>query len=355
MNAEQLLEFLVSIPSVSGNERQLADRLCALLTGEGFALKREGDSLYFSLGAETGPHLLLLSHLDTVPACAGWKSDPHVALVERDRLIGLGANDAKGCVAAMILAARELRPMNLEGKVTFAFVAEEERGGEGIQATRLKLGAIDAAIVGEPTALQICHAQRGMLILHCKARGEGAHVAHAELGENAIHKAARDIERLAAMEFEPHDALGTTRAQVTQINGGLARNQVPDLCQFLVDLRTTPNLKHDALTARISAALESEVTVHSARYEPVATDLSEPVVQAALAASGRREAIGSATASDWAFLRDVPAIKAGPGDTARSHRPNEYLLFSELEAGAAFYVRLTRSYFSLMTKEVAHA
>ncbi len=238
--------------------------------------------------------------------------------------------------------------------MTFAFVAQEETTGEGIRATRPRLGEIDAAVVGEPTRLEICAAQRGILLLKCTARGEGAHVAHASLGENAIHKATRDIARLTAMKFEPHPVLGATQAQVTQIAGGLARNQVPDACEFFVDFRTTPNLDHAELAAEIGVALESEVAIQSERYRPVATDLSEPIVQAALAASGHTKPIGSATASDWAFLSDIPAVKAGPGDSARSHRPNEYLLIEELEAGAQFYSGLAREYFARMRQEATH-
>lgn len=354
MNAVELLAFLVATPSVSGSEQQLADQLREILSTDGFAVQREGHSLWFSLGREARPHLLFVSHLDTVPACAGWASEATRPVVADGKLTGLGANDAKGCVAAMILAARELRGNELGGRVTFAFVAQEETTGEGIRATRSKLGEIDAAVVGEPTGLEICAAQRGILILKCTARGEGAHVAHASLGDNAIHKAARDIARLAEMEFEPHPVLGTTQAQVTKIGGGLALNQVPDACEFFVDFRTTPNLNHAKLAAEIGAALESEVAIQSERYLSVATDLAEPIVRAALAASGRARAIGSATASDWAFLSDIPAVKAGPGDSARSHRPNEYLLLTELDAGAKFYGRLAHEYFARITQEAAH-
>ena len=189
-----------------------------------------------------------------------------------------------------------------------------------------------------------------MLILRCTAQGEAAHAAHAHLGENAIHKAARDIARLAEMRFEPHERLGTAHAQVTQIQAGMARNQVPDRCEFFVDIRTTPNLDHAAVAAAIDAALESEVTIHSQRYEPVATDESEPIVRAALAAAGRSSTVGSATTSDWAFLKGVPAVKVGPGDTRRSHRPNEFLFLHELEAGAAFYSSLVRNYFAHVAK-----
>lgn len=356
MNGPQVLKFLVAIPSLSGAEDDLAGQLQEMLRTEGFAVQRTGNNLWFSVGNEARPHLLMLSHLDTVPACEGWASEAQSPLVAGEKLTGLGANDAKGCVAAMILAARALCAETLSGRVTFAFVAQEETDGAGIRETLPQLGLLDAAVVGEPTSLEICAAQRGMLILRCTAHGEAAHVAHGELGENAIEKAARDVARLADMQFEPHATLGVARAQVTQISGGRARNQVPDRCEFFVDIRTTPNLDHARLAALIGDALESEVVVHSSRYEPVATDLAEPIVRAALAAAGKGEAIGSSTTSDWAFLRGLPAVKAGPGDTARSHRPNEYLLFSELEAGARFYRDLARAYLaSKLKEEAAHA
>lgn len=355
MNGAQLLEFLVSVPSVSGSEQQLVDQLSRHLSEQGFRVQREGDSLWFTIGDGAGPHLLMLSHIDTVPPSEGWNSDPLKPLLADGKLTGLGANDAKGCVAAMILAAREFQHERLDGRVTLAFVAQEETGGDGIRAIKPKLGAINAAVVGEPTSLEICTAQRGMLILRCVAHGEAAHAAHAHLGENAVHKAARDVARLAEMQFEPHGRLGVARPQVTQISGGRARNQVPDRCEFFVDLRTTPNLDHSEVVAAIDAALESEVVVHSQRYEPVATEESEPIVQAALAATGASETVGSVTTSDWAFLKGTPAVKAGPGDTRRSHRPNEFLMLSELEAGAAFYGSLIRNYFALLAKEVTHA
>jgi acetylornithine deacetylase len=354
MNAAQLLEFLVSTPSVSGDEVKIANDLSSILSEEGFSIQREGNSIWWTLGKCERPHLVLLSHLDTVPPCAGWNSPPFEPQVEDGKLVGLGANDAKGCVAAMIMAAREIQHGDFEGSITFAFVADEERGGEGIRTIKPKLGQIDAALVGEPTGLEVCTSQRGLLILRCTAHGKAAHAAHAHLGENAIHKAARDISRLAAVEFEAHEDLDATRANVTQITGGLARNQVPDRCEFFVDLRTTPNLDHAAVITEIGVRLESEVTVHSHRYEPVATNASELVVRAALEVAKAAAGIGSTTTSDWAFLKGIPVVKVGPGNTNRSHRPNEYLLLSELEAGATFYSRFVHAYFRMATAEVVH-
>lgn len=354
MNAVQLLEFLVSTPSVSGNEGKIASDLNGILSEEGFRIQREGNSIWFTLGKGETPHLLLLSHLDTVPPCAGWNSEPFKAQFEDGKIMGLGANDAKGSVAAMILTAREIQDRDAEGSITFAFVADEERGGEGIRTIKPKLGHIDAAVVGEPTGLQVCTAQRGLLILRCTAHGKASHAAHAHLGENAIHKAARDISRLAAIEFEAHEDLGATRAEVTQITGGLARNQIPDRCEFFVDLRTTPNLDHATVADEIGAMLESEIAIHSHRYEPVATNVSEVVVRAALEAANASAGIASVTTSDWAFLKGIPTVKVGPGDTNRSHRPNEYLLLSELKEGTAFYSRFIHTYFRMAAKEVVH-
>lgn len=342
MEPGALLESLVAVPSVSGAEQKLADHVAGIVAGMGLEPRRIGANVWFETGGE-GPRILFVSHLDTVPPCDGWSGDPFTPRWEGERLTGLGANDAKGCVAAMLLAAGRLG--DLQGaRAVFAFVAGEEVGGKGIQEVLPELGALDAAVVGEPTGLDVCAAQRGMLILRCTARGESAHVAHAGLGENAIHKAARDIDRLARMTFEPHPLLGATRAQVTTVQGGRARNMVPDACEFFVDLRTTPNLDHEATAERIGRILESDVAVHSLRYRAVATGASSPVVKAALAASGRKAPVGSATASDWAFLAHLPAVKAGPGDTHRSHRPDEWITLTELKAGAAFYEALARNF-----------
>ena len=104
MEPAALLQSLVASPSVSGAEGPLADHLTALLAGEGFQVHRQGHNLWFEVGAR-GPRLLLVSHLDTVPPCADWSQDPQQPWWVGDRLFGLGATDAKGCVAALILAA----------------------------------------------------------------------------------------------------------------------------------------------------------------------------------------------------------------------------------------------------------
>lgn len=351
MTPAQLIEALVGIPSVSGSEGALSEFLFQQLSAAGYRVQRLGHNLWFEVG-KGSPRLLFVSHLDTVPPCAGWSTDPHKPHWQGESLHGLGANDAKGCVAAMVLAAQML--VDAEGTAVFAFVREEEVGGKGIQELLPSLGKLDAAVVGEPTSLKVCAAQRGMLVLQCTAKGVSAHVAHAKLGENAVHKAARDMVKLEAMAFEAHPLLGVTRPVVTQVSGGLARNQVPDACEFVVDLRTTPNLKDEEVTARLAAELESQVAVLASGYRPMATDPAHPIVKAALKAAGAKGPVGSDTTSDWAFLGSLPAVKVGPGDTMRSHRPNEWISLKELNAGTSFYAALAREFFRLKALEACH-
>ena len=355
MSPAELLTLLVGTPSVSGEEGPLADLVQELVSAKGLEVHRQGNNLWFAFGKKGASRLLLNSHLDTVPPCAGWQGDPFTPIWTGQRLQGLGANDAKGCVAAILLAAFDLSKQALAGEVVVAFSAEEETGGQGIVTFLDQLGPLDGAVVGEPTGLRICAAQRGLLILKCTARGQSGHVANAQMlgAENAIHKAARDISRIAAMDFPVHPLLGSQKAQVTGIQGGLRRNQVPDTCEFFIDLRTGPDQDHQSLAASFQRLLESEVAIHSKRYLPKGTDPNHSIVRASLQAAGKAGPVGSGTTSDWAFLGDIPAVKAGPGDTFRSHTPNEYLTLPELEAGAAFYTQLVPAFFKLQVPHEA--
>lgn len=342
MSPQDLLSRFVSICSMSKEEGEAADFVYGLLEEWGGNPQRNGHNVWAEVG-EAGPRILLNSHLDTVPVGEGWSSDPWNGEWQGGRLTALGANDAKGCGAALLCAFHQVIQNQLaHGRVMIALTAEEEIGGAGGIGPMMETwGEFDAAIVGEPTGMEPCTAQRGMLLLTCTAEGKTAHVAHPEEGENAVAKAARDVARLHEMSFEPHVALGTTRPQVTKIEGGIALNQIPDRCSFHVDLRTTPNLDSEEVTARIKEELESEAVIRSDRYEPKETAEFEPIVQAAIEASDR-EPVGSVTVSDWAFLGDIPAVKMGPGDTLRSHTPNEYLLESELLEAVEIYERTIR-------------
>lgn len=344
---------MVAVRSVSGEEAALADLLTAELSAEGLAVQRSAANLWCAVGDQPRPRLLLNSHIDTVPPGAGWSGDPWTLRTIGERLTGLGANDAKGCVTAMTECALRLqcrlrRGETLGGTVVLALTAEEETSGPGLSAILPALAPLDAALVGEPTGLTPMIAQRGLLILRCVARGRSGHPANTPSGggDNAIHTAAADISALHALDWGPaHPLLGRCHAHVTMIAGGVARNVVPDTCEFFVDIRTTPPERHADLVQRARAAARSEVHVHSDRLEAMETPADSVIVQAVRTALPEGRPAGSPAMSDMVFLTGVPAVKIGPGETRRSHTADEYVTAAELQAGADAYERIALEYF----------
>jgi acetylornithine deacetylase len=225
-----------------------------------------------------------------------------------------------------------------------AATCEEETSGQGLEALLKELPKPDAAVIGEPTGLQPAVAQKGLLLLEITARGRSAHAAWGG-GDNAVEKAARDVLALGKLRFDrEHPQLGRPSLAVTQISGGKRHNVIPDLCTTVVDIRTTPGYSSEELTAAVRAAVEGEVRVRSERLKARDVDPGHPIVRAALDANPGAKAFGSPTVSDWVFLNGTPAVKVGPGDSRRSHTPDEYVTTDELEAGAAFYEKLIRGY-----------
>jgi len=344
--AADLLQRLVAISSESGKEDGVVQALEEVLRGLGWEPRREGRNLYALLGTG-GPVLLLNSHTDTVPAGEGW-SKPPLGVREGGRIYGRGANDAKGCLTAMILgAARAYAQDPPAGRVCLAATCEEEISGQGLGALLPLLPRPDAAVVGEPTGLAPAVAQKGLLLLTVTVRGRSAHAAWGG-GVNAVHAAARDIVALSALPFErEHPLLGRPSLQVTLVKGGTRHNVIPDRCELTIDIRTTPDYRPEEIVALVQKAVGGEVEIRSRRLESVATDPGHPVVRAALAARPGTAPFGSPTVSDWVFLKDVPTVKVGPGDSRRSHTPDEYLETAELEEGVLFYERLIRGYHAL--------
>ncbi len=352
------LAGLVAVPSVSGSEDALATRVARELSAARLRVQREQNNVWCEVGDAPRPRLLLNSHLDTVPPGDGWSGEPWTPRRDGDRLIGLGANDAKGCVTAMIAAVfalhRRLRDGEaLGGTVVLALTAEEETSGKGLSHVLDALRPIDAALVGEPTGLTPMIAQRGLLILRCVARGRSGHPANTppDTADNAVINAARAMLRLAEADFgPPHPLLGRCHAHVTKISGGTALNVIPDACEFFVDIRTTPNQPHRELVGRLAGLLPCDVHVRSERLVPVQTAADAAIVRACIACTGRAAA-GSPTMSDMVFLSGIPSVKIGPGESVRSHTPDEFVFGRELAEGAAAYEAIVRRYL----REIASA
>ncbi len=352
---------LVRIPSLSHQEAAAADHVEAWARAvPGLVVGRLDDNVWASLG--DGDDLLLLaSHLDVVPPSAEHPFPPFEPTVRDGRVYGRGAVDAKASGAAMLaalarLAASGWRPPPA-GRVVVALTACEETGGgyNGMQAMRADvfghaLPEVSAALVGEPTELRPCLAQKGLLILTATARGRTAHAARAHLGDNAITRAARDLVRLDALTFDRADPLlGLPTATATLVEGGTAKNVVPDRCGFTLDVRSTPAYTHAELAELVAEHLESRVEVYSDRLVPCATPASAAVAASAtdaLVGLGMDAApFGSPTASDWIFLADVPAVKIGPGRSELSHTADEHVEIDQLVRAVDVYEAIARRYF----------
>jgi acetylornithine deacetylase len=344
---------IVGIRSVSGEEAALADHLESYLRRRGAAPLRLGNSLLVLHGPGTAetPVLLLDTHLDTVPPAPGWTRDPWNVEEEDGRIHGLGSNDAKASVAAMIAGFLAFLEVRLPVTLALALVEGEETRGTGTEAVLAELArrglAIEGAVIGEPTGLDLAVAQKGLMVLELVSRGEACHAAHAAaLGAtNAARLLARDLVALEGLDFgPPHEHLGPITLEPTQVRAGTARNVVPAEATAILDVRTTPALAREEIAKRVREAVRSEVRVLSDRLRPKETPAGAPLVEAARKVRPEARVFGSATLSDMAFLNGTPALKCGPGRTERSHTPDEYVLASEVLDGARFYTRLIGTY-----------
>ena len=360
LSREQLLALhrdLVATPSVSGDEVAIVSRLFSFLQDRGAAVELVGGSLVAWTGkapvkgdVESVALVVLNTHVDTVPPAPGWTREPLQAVSEAGKVFGLGANDAKASVAAMVGAFLAVSEVDLPFALALMLVRGEETKSVGtaeVVAEFNRRGLVPAmAVVGEPTGLDFAVAQKGLLVLELVARGEAAHAAHARtLGaRNAIVALARDLAAIAALSVQdggPLDPyLGRATVEPTVVSGGSARNVVPAEARAVLDCRTVPAEAPEALLARLRAVVESELVVLSDRLVPVATDASSALVAAALRARPEARLYGSATLSDLTFFRGIPALKVGPGESERSHRPDEFVHEDEIVAGAQFYERL---------------
>ena len=337
----QLLRILIIIPSFSREEDKTASAIELFLQDRNVKTFRKLNNIwaYNKFFDAAKPTLLLNSHHDTVKPNSGYKRDPFSADIEDGKLYGLGSNDAGGCVVSLIAAFLHFYEVkDLKYNLCIALTAEEEISGKnGLELILPELGDLDFAIVGEPTLMHMAIAEKGLMVLDCVAHGKAGHAAREE-GENAIYKAFQDIEWFRTYEFAKKSALfGPVKMSVTIIEAGSQHNVVPASCKFTVDVRVTDAYRNEEVLRIIRQYVNCDVAPRSTRLKPSSISPDHPIVKAGLALG--REAYGSPTTSDQALL-DIPSLKIGPGDSARSHTADEYICIDEISEGIALYVKL---------------
>lgn len=336
--AIELLRQLIATPSHTRDEGATADLLAAFLEQEGVTVERIHNNLIArSEGFDPARDTLLLnSHHDTVRPAASYTHNPYAPIIDSERLLGLGSNDAGASLVSLLEVFLALRTKQLPLNLMLIISAEEECGGEkGIRAVMPLYGEqITMAIVGEPTSMQAAVAERGLVVLDCVAKGKSGHAARGE-GINALYIALDDIATLRQFRFERESAvLGPIHITTTQIEAGTAHNVVPDACRFVVDIRTTDAYTNEETVEVLRNTLKSELTPRSTRIRASVIAEEHPLVQAAVKAGA--SCFVSPTTSDRTLM-PFPALKIGPGDSARSHTADEYILLSEIEEGINTY------------------
>jgi acetylornithine deacetylase len=400
-NAERLHEFLRDLltcpapswpPSDGANaQERLADELTALgfetelLTPDVDGLDRKYES--FGLGnahAQVGPRrvvltrveglgggrsLLLNGHADVVGPgdVASWTRPPFAGTTDGGRLVGRGAADARGPLAALVYALACARDVSggLAGDVMLVSVGDEEIGGPGTLAALDAGWTADAAIVGEPTGLAVCPASRVAASFRLEVSGVEAHAGAAFKGVNAILNTAKYIEALVELQAEldrtrPHPLYENVPVahafNIATISGGEHPGVVPKRCVLEVVAGgvpgETPRDLRSWVAACVDAVTQSDewLAAHPPKLtwllelEGASTPTQDPFVQAALAA-GRRALRAEPLVepflggSDLRFVTtefEIPAVHIGPGDMLAAHGYNESVELREVARGAAF-------------------
>src|SRR6188474_785222 len=337
-----LLKQLIATPSFSKEEDNSSALIRDFLEKYGVEMEQYlyniwAKNKYFDV---VKPTILLNSHHDTVKPNKGYTLDPFAAIEKDRKLFGLGSNDAGGSLVSLIASFLYFHEKeNLKYNIILAATAEEEISGHnGIEALLPHLGKIDCAIVGEPTQMQMAVAEKGLMVLDCTANGRAGHAAREE-GDNAIYKTIKDIEWFSSYKFDKvSDLLGPNKMSVTVIEtDNKAHNVVPAQCKYVVDCRVNELYTFEEMLDIIKANVQSEIKPRSTRLRSSAIGLNHPVVQAGL--KMKRSYYGSPTTSDKALMA-FPALKIGPGDSARSHTADEFIYIDEIKEGIELYIQL---------------
>jgi acetylornithine deacetylase len=351
VNEIALLRELVAIPSVSGQEGEIAVFVEQIARRWGLDVGRDARGVTIELrGWGAGPTLAFASHLDVVPPGSGWTRDPFVPAMEGTRLYGRGSSDAKASVAAMLYAAKDLLDSGGMdgGRVLLLFALGEETSNTTMEAAVAAAGDIDAAVIGEPTNLDFAVAQRGLLMVELVATGDQRHAGNtAADGEfsNAALVLARDLLKLETLfASRSHPVLGRAAATVTMLEAGVGRNVTPPVARAVLDVRGTPDWTHEELAQELRDSLTSDVIVTSRRMVPCETPAGSRLLETASRLRPQARHYGSPTCSDWVFFRDRDAFKCGPGTSRRSHTADEYVDVPEVTLARTFYRDLVQAY-----------
>jgi acetylornithine deacetylase len=389
----ETLAQLVAIPSVNPMGRSVSgppffeDRLTEHLEGVlcrlGLAIARQQvapgrENLIARLEGDVPPErggrlILLDAHQDTVPV-DGMTIEPFRPAIRDGRLYGRGACDAKGGMAAMLAAVARLAGQHPTGMPTvlLSCTVNEEYGFSGADAlTQLWTGGTsgivprrpDAALVAEPTGLEVVVAHKGVVRWKCHTTGRAVHSARPQSGANAIYKMAHvlvAIERYAREVVgcpASHPLCGPATLSVGTVHGGVSVNTVPDRCTIEIDRRLPPGEQPEEARRRLIDYLAGAVEPGSPpQHDPpfmqgpaLSNDANRPLAEGLSAlvreVVGECRQVGVPYATNAAFFAaaGVPSVVFGPGLLEQAHTQDEWLPLTQLQQAAEIYYRFLRT------------
>lgn len=365
MSPEEMLAKLVAFPTVVGTENgALIDFVRTYLAQYGVKSWTisgpEGDrfNLFATIGPQDCAGYILSGHVDVVPATEpDWVGDPFTLRQVDGRLIGRGAVDMKGFVAAVLSAVPKLMKMDLKRPIHIALSYDEEAGCRGVPHLINKLPVMCApplgCIVGEPSNMVPVLRHKGKAALRLTARGVSGHSSRPDLGENAIHALLPALTALAGQagyqrDHGPRNNHFTppySTLQVGTVVGGQALNIIPETASATIEARAIAGQDPMALLAPILALAEGSELLTAeviATYPALALDEGAPLASLMADLSGHTPlaAVSYGTEAGLFQAAGVASIVCGPGDISRAHKPEEYILINELHDACAMVLRL---------------
>jgi acetylornithine deacetylase/succinyl-diaminopimelate desuccinylase family protein len=322
-------------------------------------------SVVAAFGSGARPKLAWNGHLDVVPAGdpSTWEHPPFEGTLVDGRLVGRGAVDMKGAVAAALAATSAIVRSGVElgGTLELHLAADEELAGLHGTKVLLEAGLLDqdACIVGEPTGLEVALAERGGAWVVATATGKAAHGSTPHLGVNAITSMARLLLRIGeVLPDREHPLVGRPSVNAALISGGSAPNVVPDRCEVDIDRRLVPGETSPeevlAPFERLAASIAQEHPevdlsfrirewIDAAEAPPdsrVADLLREAIARETSSPPAEVGFTGITDARFYINEAHVPTAICGPGSLRVAHTANEWVALDELVAAARIYARV---------------
>ncbi|KAH0440416.1 acetylornithine deacetylase [Colletotrichum camelliae] len=309
------------------------------------------DNLYVYTGTEKSTSVMMTSHVDTVPPHFGYR-------VDGDKIYGRGANDAKGCVAAMMIAYRDLiinKQVKEEGDLSLLFVVGEEIGGEGMTEVP-KLGLTwDTVIFGEPTDSKLASGQIGGMVFNITTLGKTVHSGFPELGINAIDRLRQIMNVLHDVldELDSNPKYGQNSLTIAQIRGGVADNAVPPSAWVSGSYRLTvsPSQVVEKIGRLINEKVCPQTQYNSGNpYKPCKSVLIQyPLQEDPLDIDHDIpgfETFGARFGSDISLLEGKHhKYLFGPGSILSAHKPDEFVTKQELVQAVDRYKKIVQFQF----------